>query len=685
MNAVVSSSSTRNAKFSGRRRELEEIHEFLNPHVHRGGQVSFAVHGLGGVGKTQTVKQYFWEYRSDYTLVVWLHASDVATLAQDFSRIAARAEGVSVGASIQIKDIETAREWLVSSTIWSNFRLCIGLTTLDPGWLLVFDNLNCMKTFRQFRPICDHGSILITTQDPDIALTASMDLQLRPLGNEEGARLLLSYVKHADQSDAFEQARLICQELGGLPLAIVHVAGYVRQSQKKLAGFLNEYQAAYSQNVADNKTSLYSEEYERTYSTVWSIALNELVPDARDFIDTLAFFSADKVPEEIFLTDLVPLSIRGENTVNTSHQAQRSQHVDEMIRHLSKRSLIERSHGEDSGSTLTIHRQLQRSLILTLSQDLARSKRIFCNAIKLLRLVFPRQNLVSEHMTKEWPQCARYVDQVLSFYHVYSALPNAADALGYNLEFARILCDCGQYLWEQSLNKSAEQVLQLAEKLCDGDSPPSRPLTLRASILFRQCSVEIDAGYSGVLRAIPKFKAATKIQHDALEEMKQCGAEITAEHEIPLANGLNNLGCCYLHLSRYDEAEPLFQESLNIKRRKKWSNNDSMVYEFAESCKNMGIVRAAQNRIDEALEKSLESVRLIAQYTEPKSSRTYFFRFIYACILFDSGNIEQALVLHLEILKARRDILGEAHNYTASSYYMAGFTYYHLGKFSEAE
>lgn len=88
-----------------------------------------------------------------------------------------------------------------------------------------------------------------------------MELQLRPLENEEGARLLLSYVEHADPIDAFEQAKLICQELGGLPLAIVHVAGYVRQSQIPLARFLNDYQAAYSQNLADNYPSLLHQPY----------------------------------------------------------------------------------------------------------------------------------------------------------------------------------------------------------------------------------------------------------------------------------------------------------------------------------------------------------------------------------------------------------------------------------------
>lgn len=570
----------------------------------------------------------------------------------------------------------------------SQISLCraVELTSLDHGWLLVFDNLDAIKTFKEFRPVCDHGSILITTQNPDIALAiASAELKLGPLDDEEGARLLLSYIRHDNQSDVFEQAKLICQELGGLPLAIVHVAGYVTQSQIPLARFLQDFRVAYSQDLEDTDTDLVESEYERTYDTVWSMALTDLPQGARDFIDTLAFFNADKVPEEVFLTDLMPFFGHGDNALNEGLQTQPIKFIDKMIRHLNRRSLIARSHGEDSVSTLAIHRQLQRSLILELSQNLARSRRIFGNALKLLRRVFPRQNLVIEHMTNEWPQCARYVDQVLSFYHIYLALPNAPDALGSNLEFARILCDCGQYLWEQSLNKSAEQVLQLAGELWDGDKGPSKPLTLRASILFRQCSVDIDAGYTGILKAIPKFQIATDLQRDALKQMNMEGVEIGAEYEMPLANGLNNLGCCYLHLSRYGEAEPLFEQSLNIKRKEIWLHTDSMSYEFAESYKNMAIVRAAQNKIDEALNMSRESVSLITQYTGPKSSRTYFFRFMYACILFDSGDIEAALALHLEILDARKEILGEAHNYTASSYYMTGFTYYHLQRFPEAE
>lgn len=87
--------------------------------------------------------------------------------------------------------------------------------------------------------------------------------------------------------------------------------------------------------------------------------------------------------------------------------------------------------------------------------------------------------------------------------------------------------------------------------------------------------------------------------------------------------------------------------------------------------------------MQEALDMSDKPVKIVENYTDLKSSRTYFFRFIHACTLFDPGAIGSALNDHLEILEARRRTLGERHIYTASSYYMAGSTYYHLGRFPD--
>lgn len=227
--------------------------------------------------------------------------------------------------------------------------------------------MDSVEGFHQYRPIRDHSSILITTQDPDIAATTSLEIPLRPLADKEGTSLLLSYLHHGDQSDKSEQAQSICHELGGFPVAIVHISSYVRQSQMSLAKFLEQYQSAYSQKYADNCTSLYKTEYEKTYSMVWSIASNELPKDARDFIETLAFFSPDGVPEDTFLADLITSKQDLAENEGANDQAGQSQCVDDMVRHLRKRSLIERCHYGDSDSRLAIPRQLQHSLILLLS------------------------------------------------------------------------------------------------------------------------------------------------------------------------------------------------------------------------------------------------------------------------------------------------------------------------------
>src|SRR5271170_312525 len=64
-----------NLNFSGREDILVRIRNFFRDqqprqHCHR-----FALHGLGGVGKTQIALQYAYKYREEYQHIFWLFAA----------------------------------------------------------------------------------------------------------------------------------------------------------------------------------------------------------------------------------------------------------------------------------------------------------------------------------------------------------------------------------------------------------------------------------------------------------------------------------------------------------------------------------------------------------------------------------------------------------------------------------
>ena len=75
----------RNRFFTGRERYLEELRKLLQ----EDGIVSIT--GLGGIGKTQIALEYAQNSHPDmYRTVLWVNASDTATLQRDYNRVARR-------------------------------------------------------------------------------------------------------------------------------------------------------------------------------------------------------------------------------------------------------------------------------------------------------------------------------------------------------------------------------------------------------------------------------------------------------------------------------------------------------------------------------------------------------------------------------------------------------------------
>ena len=146
------------------------------------------------------------------------------------------------------------------------------------------------------------GCIIITTQRPQ-SQRITKDfyvMELQSLNEERGAKLLFSYLER-DPTDetGSDLAHEISAIVGGLPLAITTIGGYINDSGSSLKEFLGIMKQ--SSNAWEETHDKKLKNYERTLSTVFEIALKELPSNARNLIIILAFLNPDSIPEEILL------------------------------------------------------------------------------------------------------------------------------------------------------------------------------------------------------------------------------------------------------------------------------------------------------------------------------------------------------------------------------------------------
>jgi len=156
---------------------------------------------------------------------------------------------------------------------------------------------------KAYWPSSTHGSILITSQNAELAQVTLLEIPLKPFDKLEGKNLLFEHI-HGDQtsSEQSKNAELISHALGGLPLAIAHVAGYIRQSKVSPADFLKLLEERSNSARIFNKDTLLFQ-YDKTLRVVNDIALQKLDEDALKLIQILSMMNPDGVPEDMLYGD----------------------------------------------------------------------------------------------------------------------------------------------------------------------------------------------------------------------------------------------------------------------------------------------------------------------------------------------------------------------------------------------
>ncbi|KAJ6447148.1 coxI translation protein CYA5 [Purpureocillium lavendulum] len=274
-----------NLKFFGREKEVETIRRILDPCLEPGTMKVLAIHGLGGVGKTQLALHYANTSHKSYEVIAWIPAENQIKIVQALSHLATKL-GLSSEGEDDHQSVQKIRDWLNSA---------------EKPFLLIFDNVEDADILDQIWPATSNASVLLTTRSPSVSSRRSTKiLQLDCFDDDGGREVLFSLTGSppSDENDMMAASEL-CRLLGGLPLAMDHLSSFMVDRGCSYPELLELYRRSAQKILAKARAPL---EYTYTSTTTWDMSLEKLSTDARHLQNLLVFFDPDSVLERL-ITD----------------------------------------------------------------------------------------------------------------------------------------------------------------------------------------------------------------------------------------------------------------------------------------------------------------------------------------------------------------------------------------------
>lgn len=611
----------RNPLFTGRAAILETLHTYLSTAQAETRTQSYALHGLGGIGKTQLAVEYAYRYALEYSAIFWIGAESVETITTSLLSMAELLKLPERHETDQQQIIAAVQRWLITHR----------------EWLLIWDNLEDVALLQRFLPPARQGAILITTRSAALG-TLAHTLELLPMTPEESTLLLLRRAKvlrapspdgqNVSMPTEDSAAQTLIQIMGGLPLALDQAGAYIDETGCSLADYLQRYEQQRAQLLARRGTL--GGDHPHSVTATFRLAhqrLEQEQPMAADVLRVCASLHAESIPEEIFVAGAAHLGPM------LATLAADPYHLDVALAALRSFSLLQR---QTETRTLSIHRLVQ----VVLHEQMAAQEQAQWQqrVLQALNTLLPKVTTVTVPR-EAWKQCARLLPHALV---CTAAVPDHAG----NQTLVEVLLKVADYLREIGQYAQAEPLYQRTIAVGEHALGAEHPLVAAAL-----------NNLATTYRALEKYEQAEQLYRRALPIRER----LFSPDYPSLASSLANLAAVYKEQQKFEQAEPLYQQALDMRVQIFGSDH----VEIALYLHEMADFYYAQGKYAEAERLYRRVLAICEQTLGPEHLNVARPLKGLADLYAAQGKYAQAELFYRRVLEIRDQYIGQNHPETA--------------------
>jgi tetratricopeptide (TPR) repeat protein len=614
--------------FTGRDALLEQLRSQLAaeavPHP-------VALHGLGGIGKTQLALEYVSRHGGAHEQVFWVNGASRETLIADYVSLAGWLELPVRDEADEWVIVEAVRRWLVDHA----------------HWLLILDNADDPGLVADLVPVSKAGRLLLTSRGRVFdRFGDTVPIEVGGFPPDEARRFMLKRVQRENIPGAEVKALDdLIQEVRGLPLALEQAGAYILRANCNIESYLTSFRARRLELL--ERTPPAAGDYNHSVRTTWSLNFERVEarsPASADIMKVSAFLAPDGIPDELLIEGREELGERLNavlESVSTDPLA-----YDEVLTPLADYSLIRRNPSE---RTFDVHRLVQDVVRLGLDD---REERVWAEAA-VCAGVSAEPQLAS-------PAWGRW-DQF--FPHLLSAMDHGI-RLGIAVrELGTALNDCGIYLHDRARFTEAEAMYTRALEVRERVMGTSHRDVAQTLVNFARLNLDTGA-LTGVEE---KLERALTIFR-------------TEEEHSAVAHTLLALASLYHDRGNYVQAELEARRALEIREKA----DDVPAWQIATALGNIGTYCLDQGNFTQAEEAQLRAIKILEsfadEYPELLSDQISNLGVIYS----ELGRYEEAEAAHLRGLALDEGVLGEDHPNLAITLNNLGVVYWKMDRPADA-